>query len=161
VVDLLADRFKPFDPHDLRAHDEPFAIGALRNHEHGLASAGLHAEQEQILTIEDDGPRVDAAVLPAVVAKPRLTPLWHVVLLDDDDHTYDYVIEMLSALFHHNASAAYRMAREVDMDLVEVAPTERPPVCKIMDFGKFKYELSKKEQKSRSASKATKSLPGS
>jgi translation initiation factor IF-3 len=35
-------------------------------------------------------------------------------------------------------------AREVGLDLVEVAPTERPPVCRIMDFGKYKYEKKKK-----------------
>ena len=39
---------------------------------------------------------------------------------------------------------AMEMAREVGMDLVEVASQERPPVCKIMDYGKFKYEQSKK-----------------
>lgn len=39
---------------------------------------------------------------------------------------------------------AMEMAREVGMDLVEIAAQERPPVCKIMDFGKHKYEQSKK-----------------
>lgn len=39
---------------------------------------------------------------------------------------------------------AMEMAREVGMDLVEIAPNEHPPVCKIMDYGKHKYELSKK-----------------
>lgn len=39
---------------------------------------------------------------------------------------------------------ALEMAREAGLDLVEVAPQERPPVCKIMDYGKFKYEQSKK-----------------
>ena len=39
---------------------------------------------------------------------------------------------------------ALEMAREVGMDLVEVADKERPPVCKIMDYGKFKYAQSKK-----------------
>jgi ATP-dependent Clp protease adaptor protein ClpS len=43
-----------------------------------------------------------------------LAPRWHVVLLDDDDHTYAYVIEMLGALFGHSRSRAYRMAEEVD-----------------------------------------------
>lgn len=42
---------------------------------------------------------------------------------------------------------ALQMAREGDLDLVEVAPTERPPVCRIMDFGKFKYQLKKKASK--------------
>jgi len=38
-------------------------------------------------------------------------------------------------------------AREADLDLVEVAPNERPPVCRIMDYGKFKYRLKKKGHK--------------
>jgi translation initiation factor IF-3 len=40
---------------------------------------------------------------------------------------------------------ALRIAREKDLDLVEVAPNANPPVCKIMDFGKYKYQLSKKQ----------------
>jgi translation initiation factor IF-3 len=51
-------------------------------------------------------------------------------------------------------SQAMRMADEAGMDLVEISPDARPPVCKIMDYGKYKYELSKKEQKSRAASKS-------
>jgi translation initiation factor IF-3 len=50
---------------------------------------------------------------------------------------------------------AMRMADQAGLDLVEISPDARPPVCKIMDYGKYKYELSKKEQKSRAASKAT------
>lgn len=41
------------------------------------------------------------------------------------------------------------MAEEAGLDLVEISPTAIPPVCKIMDFGKFKYELSKKEKDSK------------
>jgi translation initiation factor IF-3 len=44
---------------------------------------------------------------------------------------------------------ALDMAREAGLDLVEVAPQERPPVCKIMDFGKFRYEQSRKGTKSK------------
>ena len=44
----------------------------------------------------------------------RLTPLYHVVLLDDDQHTYDYVVEMLGALFFLPVETAYRHAVEVD-----------------------------------------------
>lgn len=40
--------------------------------------------------------------------------------------------------------AAYRMAQAEGLDLVEVSPQVRPPVCKIMDYGKYKYEQSKK-----------------
>ncbi|MFN7922499.1 MAG: ATP-dependent Clp protease adaptor ClpS [Bryobacteraceae bacterium] len=43
-----------------------------------------------------------------------LTPMFNVVLLDDDDHTYDYVIEMLCKLFFMTAETAYRHAVEVD-----------------------------------------------
>jgi translation initiation factor IF-3 len=51
--------------------------------------------------------------------------------------------------------AAIDRARDVGLDLVEVAPNEKPPVCRIMDYGKFKYEKSKKKQ-SGSASHQTK-----
>ena len=42
---------------------------------------------------------------------------------------------------------AQRQARALDLDLVEVAPTERPPVCRIMDYGKFKYQQKKRLHK--------------
>lgn len=45
---------------------------------------------------------------------------------------------------------ALTMARDVGLDLVEVAPEARPPVCRIMDFGKFKYQISKRSSKSAS-----------
>jgi translation initiation factor IF-3 len=44
---------------------------------------------------------------------------------------------------------ALRLAEELGLELVEVNPRAAPPVCKIMDFGKFKYETSKKEKSSR------------
>src|SRR5206468_13063350 len=44
---------------------------------------------------------------------------------------------------------APRLAQESDLDLVEVAPTARPPVCKLMDYGKFKYESALKARESR------------
>jgi translation initiation factor IF-3 len=44
---------------------------------------------------------------------------------------------------------AIRLAQEQGLDLVEVSPTSRPPVCRIMDFGKYKYELSKKQKQSK------------
>lgn len=43
---------------------------------------------------------------------------------------------------------AQRLAYDSDLDLVEVAPNERPPVCRIMDYGKFKYEQKKKHSNS-------------
>ena len=52
-------------------------------------------------------------------------------------------------------SDALRRADELGLDLVEISPDARPPVCKIMDYGKFKYEQSKTEQKNRAASKSS------
>jgi translation initiation factor IF-3 len=45
---------------------------------------------------------------------------------------------------------ALRAAREAELDLVEVAPNERPPVCRIMDFGKFKYQQKKRQHRGHS-----------
>ena len=42
-----------------------------------------------------------------------------------------------------------QIAREADLDLVEVAPNSDPPVCRVMDFGKFIYERAKKEREAR------------
>jgi len=46
--------------------------------------------------------------------------------------------------------AALAAAREAGLDLVEVAPTERPTVCRIMDYGKFKYQQKKRQHKGHS-----------
>ena len=48
---------------------------------------------------------------------------------------------------------ALEAAQARDLDLVEVAPNANPPVCRLMDYGKFLYEQAKKEKKSRKASK--------
>jgi translation initiation factor IF-3 len=45
------------------------------------------------------------------------------------------------------------IAREADLDLVEISPNANPPVCKVMDLGKFLYEQEKKRQKARKAQK--------
>ena len=44
---------------------------------------------------------------------------------------------------------AMRLAEEVDIDLVEIAPTAKPPVCRLMDYGKFKYRESKKAHEAK------------
>jgi translation initiation factor IF-3 len=46
---------------------------------------------------------------------------------------------------------ARKVARDADLDLVEVAPNSQPPVCRVMDFGKFIYERAKKEREARKA----------
>ena len=49
---------------------------------------------------------------------------------------------------------ALRIAQEAGMDLVEVSPNSDPPVCRIMDYGKFKYQASKKAQDGRKKSRS-------
>lgn len=51
-------------------------------------------------------------------------------------------------------SEALRMAQEKNLDLVEVAPAAQPPVCRIIDFGKFMYERTKKEREAKKAQKS-------
>lgn len=46
---------------------------------------------------------------------------------------------------------ARRIAQDADLDLVEVAPNSEPPVCRVMDFGKFLYERTKKERDAKKA----------
>jgi translation initiation factor IF-3 len=48
-----------------------------------------------------------------------------------------------------NTIQAMELAREAQLDLVEVAPTERPPVCKILDYGKLRYQQSRKGNKAK------------
>ena len=51
---------------------------------------------------------------PEVIEREEKVPLYRVVLLDDNDHTYDYVIEMLQKIFVFSLDQAYRHAEEVD-----------------------------------------------
>lgn len=53
---------------------------------------------------------------------------------------------------------AIRRARSYGLDLIEVAPTANPPVCRIADFGKFKYELTKKEKESKHSATKVKEI---
>jgi len=59
-------------------------------------------------------PRPTIAPETEVVEREELVPLYRVVLLDDNDHTYDYVIEMLQKIFVFTLEQAYRHAEEVD-----------------------------------------------
>lgn len=70
----------------------------------------------------------------------RISPIR---LVDDNDEQVG-VVDLVEAK---------RRAREAGLDLVEVAPMSSPPVCRIMDYGKWKYSQKKKEQKARTHSK--------
>ena len=54
--------------------------------------------------------------------------------------------EMLGVMTPYEA---LRLAEEADLDLVKISPNAVPPVCKIMDYGKYKFELAKKEKENR------------
>lgn len=51
---------------------------------------------------------------PGTKPKPRSLPPYHVVLLDDQDHSYEYVIDMLQSLFAHSEQQAFQLAKTVD-----------------------------------------------
>ena len=48
---------------------------------------------------------------------------------------------------------AMKMAEEAELDLVKIAPTAKPPVCKIIDYGKYRYELARKEKEAKKKQK--------
>ena len=52
-----------------------------------------------------------------------------------------------------SAKDAMKLARDAELDLVKVAPMAKPPVCKIIDYGKFRYEMSRKEKDAKKKQK--------
>lgn len=52
-----------------------------------------------------------------------------------------------------SAREALKLAQEADLDLVKIAPMAKPPVCKIIDYGKYKYELVRKEKEAKKKQK--------
>lgn len=52
-----------------------------------------------------------------------------------------------------SANEAFKMAKEAELDLVKIAPTAKPPVCKIIDYGKYRYELARKEKEAKKKQK--------
>ena len=54
-----------------------------------------------------------------------------------------------------SAREAYRLAQDAELDLVKIAPTAKPPVCKIIDYGKYKYEMLRKEKEAKKKQKIT------
>jgi len=79
---------------------------------------------------------------PRINDRIRITP----IRLIDQDGAMVGIVE---------TDDARRRAFELGLDLVEIAPDVRPPVCRIMDFGKYKYETSKKEKANKSKTKVS------
>ncbi len=72
------------------------------------------SESTQPSSPSKGGAATATAIKPQRNKKPRHLPPWHVILLNDDDHSYEYVIEMLRALFGYDETRGYSMAQEVD-----------------------------------------------
>ena len=81
---------------------------------------------------KDDGPRINDAITNATV------------LLIDDEGEKRGVMKLEDAL---------DLATQAGLDLVEVSPNAEPPVCKVMDYGKYKYQLQKKANEARKKQK--------
>ena len=81
---------------------------------------------------KDDGPRVNDAITNETV------------LVIDDEGEKRGVMKL---------EAALALAEEAELDLVEVSPNAEPPVCKIMDYGKYKYQAQKKANEARKKQK--------
>ena len=79
---------------------------------------------------------------PRVNDRIRITPIR---LIDENG-------EMVGVV---ETDDARRRAMDLGLDLVEIAAVDRPPVCKIMDFGKYKYELSKREKANKNRTKSS------
>ena len=71
-------------------------------------------------------------------------------LSDDNNFTIGENGEQLGIM---SAREAMKLAEEAELDLVKIAPTAKPPVCKIIDYGKYRYELARKEKEARKKQK--------
>ena len=89
-----------------------------------------------ILRVERETINKDLRVNEQILRGPAATRVRDVRLIDDENQ----------ALGVMSARDALAMAQEKGLDLIEVAPTAHPPVCRIMDYGKYKYEQGKRDR---------------
>jgi translation initiation factor IF-3 len=102
----------------------------------GASRAGIPSRPEETSAIRPEDRSLPVASGPRINEKIRIR---EVRLIDHEGKQVGVV----------PTEQALTMAQEAGLDLVEVAPNVRPPVCKIMDFGKFKYEQNKKAHESK------------
>lgn len=88
------------------------AVCRCRHRRLNAVSQGTESPLES--TMESDNVMTLPRVREEKREKTRKQPRYHVILLDDNDHTYDYVIRMVQEVFGHNQEQAFRVAREVD-----------------------------------------------
>lgn len=106
-----------------------------------MAGQQVEEKVEQEATTPVGGVKESVRVAPRRKEKPRKMPRYHVVLLNDDDHTYAYVVEMLNRLFAHPPEKAFGMACEVDQTgrvIVDTTSLERAELKReqIHSFGR-------------------------
>lgn len=95
----------------------PMAFGLRQGRSRGMVVAVTSTPLKS--AFQPRAGSIDAPVAPAapriqtLPAKPVPEPLWHVILLNDDLHSVDYVIEMLQSIFGYSVDKGFRMAREV------------------------------------------------
>ena len=82
--------------------------------------------------------------------------LWRCTAINDfmiNEQVRDREVRLISEkgeqLGIMSAKDAMKIAREAELDLVKIAPNAKPPVCKIIDYGKYRYELARKEKDAR------------
>jgi translation initiation factor IF-3 len=110
--------------------------GASAAHRHGPVYYPRH-RRRRIPPFDRNAPRPGDRSGPRINDQIRLSPI-RLIGAEGEQHG---IVPTAQAM---------EMARELGMDLVEVAATERPPVCKIMDYGKYRYEQSRKSSKTKS-----------
>ena len=90
----------------------------------------------------------------------RLNSLWRCKTINDlfiNEQIRDKEVRVVSEdgeqLGIMSARDAMKLAREANLDLVKIAPTAKPPVCKIIDYGKYRYEQARREKEARKKQK--------
>ena len=106
---------------------------------------------------------LDCSFLKVQMAKGAesvLSILWRCTTISDlmiNEQIRDKEVRLIGAdgqqLGIMSAREAQKHAVEAGLDLVKIAPTAKPPVCKIIDYGKYKYELARKEKEAKKKQK--------
>lgn len=97
---------------------------------------------------------------PRAVTESVLSILWRCTTISDlmiNEQIRDKEIRLIGAngeqLGIMSARDAQKQATDAGLDLVKIAPTAKPPVCKIIDYGKYKYELARKDKEAKKKQK--------
>ena len=114
-------------------------VGLTRRFPNVYGALGVHPDEVASLTDEDFD------WLKHAIYKPKIVAVGEIGL---DYHWNDNRDEQI-AWFEKQME----LAREAELDLVKIAPNAKPPVCKIIDYGKYRYELARKEKEAKKKQK--------